>query len=297
MEMHQLRYFVELARQGNFSRAAAACYVSQPSLSQQIMKLEDELGQPLLHRTRKGARLTHFGEAMLPRARRILLEAECIRDEAQAQNDAACGKVNLGAIPTIAPFLLPGLMERCLTKYPQMQLSLVEDTTSDLVTQLRNGRLDFALMSRPYPWEDEVEAVTLCEDELLVTLAAKHPLNKRRRIKLEDLAEYPMIVMKDMHCLGRQSISLCESSGLSPKVSIESSQLETVVSLIEGGLGFSFIPKMAATQMAHRRVGFHSVAPAPVKRDIVLAWANAGSLTRTQRAFRDEAAAFCGERK
>ncbi|QYY35799.1 LysR family transcriptional regulator [Ruficoccus sp. ZRK36] len=291
MEMHQLRYFVELARQGNFSRAAAACYVSQPSLSQQIMKLEDELGQPLIHRTRKGALLTHFGEAMLPRARRILLEAECIRDEAQAQNDQTCGKINLGAIPTIAPFLLPSLMERCLEKYPQMQLSLVEDTTNDLVAALRNGRLDFALMSRPFPWEDELEAITLFEDELLVTVAKNSPLNKRRRIKLDDLAEHSMIVMKDMHCLGRQSISLCESSGLSPKVSIESSQLETVVSLVESGLGFSFIPKMAATQMEHRQVGFHSVSPKPVSRDIVLVWSGAGSLTRTQQAFRDEAAA------
>lgn len=287
MEMHQLRYFVELARQGNFSRAAEACYVSQPSLSQQIMKLEDELGQPLVQRTRKGARLTHFGETMLPRARRILLEAECIRDEAQAHNDIACGKINLGAIPTIAPFLLPSLMERCLAEYPQMELSLVEDTTSDLVSGLRNGRLDFALMSRPFPWENELEARTLFDDELLLTLAESHPLNKRRRIKLEDLAEYPMIVMKDMHCLGRQSISLCESSGLTPKVSIESAQLETVVSLVEGGLGFSFIPKMAAEQMKHRRVGFHSVSPQPVSRAIVLVWANTGSMTRTQRAFRD----------
>ncbi len=296
MEMHQLRYFVELARQGNFSRAASACYVSQPSLSQQIMKLEDELGQPLLHRTRRGARLTHFGEAMLPRARRILLEAECIRDEAQAHNDVACGKINVGAIPTIAPFLLPALMGRCLANYPRMQLSLVEDTTNDLVAALRNGRVDFALMSRPYPWENELDSVTLCEDELLVTLAENHPLNKRRRIKLEELAEYPMVVMKDMHCLGRQSISLCESSGLSPKVSIESSQLETVVSLIEGGLGFSFIPKMAATQMTHRRVGFHSVAPKPVSRAIVLAWMRDTSLTRTQSTFRDEVEAFCRER-
>ena len=296
MEFHQLRYFVEVARLGHFSRAAAACFVSQPSLSQQLRKLEDELGQPLIRRTRQGARLTDFGAQLLPRARRILQEAEQIAGDAQAGGLEAGGKVVLGAIPTIAPYLLPSLMESCLVAHPLMQLTLVEDTTADLVEKLRLGQIDFALMSRPYPQEEHLESRTLFEDELLITLPSAHPLKARRRITLPELADYPLVLMKDMHCLSQQSRALCEASKLDPQISIESAQLETVVALVEAGLGYSFIPRMAASVMAHRRVNFHPVSPRPVSRSVVLAWARDQSFSRTHAAFLEEVAAFGRQR-
>jgi len=292
MEIHQLRYFLEVARLGNFSRAAETCHVSQPSLSQQIRKLEEELGDSLFRRMRGGARLTPLGERLLPRARRILQELDEIAEDARAGREEIAGTISLGAIPTIAPYFLPPLMEVCLDAYPRLHLSVAEAPTHELADKLIAGQLDFALMSRPYPREDRLEAVTLFEDELLVALSAAHPLKSRRKIALPELADFPIVLMQDVHCLGGQSKSLCTTSDLSPRVSFESSQLETVVALVEGGMGFSFIPRMAEGAFAHRGVSLHSVHPVPASRDIVLAWAGGNNLTRAQSALRDSAVAL-----
>jgi LysR family hydrogen peroxide-inducible transcriptional activator len=287
VELHQLRYFVEVARQKNFSRAAEVCHVAQPSLSQQLKKLEGELGQSLIRRGRQGAELTEFGESMLPQALQILSGARNMREEANSEKGEFAGRVSIGAIPTVAPYLLPQLIQRTMEQYPDMQLSVVENTTDELVSLLREGSLDFALLSPPFEGDQEMIITFVQDDELLVVLPTAHELANRRLLKLRDLSEFPMVLMKDVHCLSRQSISLCEASGLRPRVSLESAQMETVVSMVEAGMGFSFVPQMAKKTFEHRSMSFSSVAPAAVTRRISLVASKYQNLSPTQQAFRE----------
>lgn len=285
MEFHQLRYFVEVARQKNFSRAAAVCNVAQPSLSQQIKKLELELGQPLIVRGRQGAQLTEFGESMLPQALLILSSARKMQEEANLENGEISGRISIGAIPTMAPYLLPQLVQQVLTRYPTLELSLVENTTDELVRQLREGSLDFALLSPPFEGEPDMVLDVLRADELLIVLPDAHPLAKLQELKLLDLSEFPMVVMKDVHCLSRQSRSVCDASGLKPSVALESSQMETVISMVEAGMGFSFIPEIARQTFAHRNICFASIAPTPASRQICLVSSKYQQLSPPQLAF------------
>lgn len=287
MELHQLRYFVEVARQKNFTRAAELCFVAQPSLSQQVKKLEDELGQPLIRRSRHGAELTEFGEAMLPQALQILSGVRNMSEEAQSGREDYAGHVSLGAIPTVAPYVLPRLMQAVQAQYPRMQLSIVENTTDELVAQLRQGSLDYALLSPPFVGDQEMQLVALMEDELLVVLPDQHSLSGGKPLQLGDLRGYPMVLMQDMHCLSRQSVSLCEASGLAPKVSLVSAQMETVVAMVEAGMGFSFVPKVAQSSFESRAVSFSSVRPVPVTRRIALARSKYQNLSSTQLAFQE----------
>jgi len=286
MEFHQLRYFVEVARQKNFSRAAEVCHVAQPSLSQQLKKLEVELGQPLIRRDRQGASLTEFGESMLPQALLILSGARNMQEEANLGKGAFMGRVSVGAIPTVAPYLLPKLVLQTMQLYPTMELTIKESTTDELVAQLREGSLDFALLSPAFEGDQEMVLDFLQEDELLIVLPTAHELANKRLLKLRELNDFPMVLMKDVHCLSRQSISLCEASGLKPRVALESAQMETVVSMVEAGMGFSFVPKMAKRIFEHRDLSFSSVAPSPVTRRICLVSSKYHSLSPTQKAFR-----------
>lgn len=285
MEFHQLKYFVEVARQKNFTRAAEICHVAQPSLSQQLKKLEQELGQPLIRRTRQGAELTDFGESMLPQALHLLSCARNMLEEADFGKNEISGSISLGAIPTIAPYLLPTIIQATTQTYPQLQLKIVENTTDELVTALREGRLEFAILSPPFTDDTEMQLSPLFEDELLITLPSGHALAKKQRLKLRDLNDQPMVLMKDVHCLSRQSISLCKTSNITPRITLESAQLETVVSMVEAGLGFSFLPKMAQKTFQNRACSLHSIAPKTVTRSIVLAHSRFQKLSPTQNAL------------
>ncbi len=287
MEFHQLRYFVELARLKNFSRAAEICNVSQPSLSQQIKKLEEELEQPLLKRTRRGAELTPFGQLLLPRAIRILTESHAIGELAEKENLEFSGQVSIGAIPTIAPYIMPQLIEHAVAQYPLMRLRIVEHTTDKLLSEIRSGHLDFGILSPPFNNENEIESAALGDDELLVALPTAHPLGTNRQIRLESLADFPIVLMKDVHCLRRQSISLCETSAVKPTIAIETAQIETAIAMVEAGLGFSFIPKIAANSFSNRKITLKSLSPQIVTRKIELIWSRNSALTRSQEALKN----------
>lgn len=273
MEIHQLRYVATVAQTQNFCRAAELCHVAQPSLSQQIKKLEEELGRRIFQRSRQGTKLTRFGRQLLPKVQGVLSSLMELENLAQTHEDGVVrGDLFLGAIPTIAPYFTPQLVQACSRVYPNLHLHLVEDTTESLVDKLLTGEIDCALMSRPHPQEQLLETVTLFHDPLLVSLSRQHPLAKRKRLKLPELAESPMIIMQEMHCLSGQSRALCETSQAKPKVSIQSAQIETMISLVESGMGYSLIPLMAAQSMQHREVVFRKVVSDHAYREIILAW-------------------------
>jgi len=284
MEMHQLRYVVAVARKGNFSRAAEQCHVSQPSLSQQIQKLEEELGERLFDRMKREAKLTPHGEAFLRRAVRILEEAEAAKREAADARDLLRGTVTVGVLPTIAPYLLPEVMAQFTEKFPGVEIVVQEDTTARLLKLAHGYEIDFALVSRPI--EDErLEVKELFPEELLLALPPGHPLTRKRTVAVADLERERLIVMKEGHCLGDQVLGFCDRSDVKPKISFRSAQLETIQALVAAGLGISLIPAMAARGEREVSPEYRSLQSPRPERKIVAAWPKQRQHTRAASEF------------
>jgi LysR family hydrogen peroxide-inducible transcriptional activator len=271
MEMHQLRYVVAVARTGNFSRAAEQCHVSQPSLSQQIRKLEDELGERLFLRLKRQAKLTASGAAFVRRAERILAEVDAARREVADAQHLLCGTLNLGVLPTIAPYLLPLVLPRFHRRYPGVEIVVHEDTTAQLLKQALAGEIDLALASLPIA-DGRFEVRLLFVEELWVALPPGHPLAAKRALRACDLEQERLIVMKEGHCLGDQVLDFCERRKVRPNVTFRSAQLETVQALVCAGLGLSLIPAMAVGVGRRRQPVYRPLqAPRP-ERKVVAAW-------------------------
>ena len=272
MEMHQLRYVVAVARTGNFSRAAEQCHVSQPSLSQQIQKLEEELGERLFHRMKREAKLTPHGEAFLRRAVRVLDEVDAAKREAKEATDLLRGTLTLGVLPTIAPYLLPGVLTEFTAKYPGVEIVVQEDTTARLLKLLLACEIDFAIASQPIQ-DARLEVRGLFSEELRLALPPGHPLTRKRTLSAGDLEGERLIVMKEGHCLGDQVLSFCEARQLRPAISFRSAQLETIQSLVCAGMGLSLIPAMAMnSSRGDHRPEYRSLATARPSRQIVAVW-------------------------
>lgn len=271
MEMHQLRYMVALARTGNFSRASEQCHVAQPSLSQQIQKLEQELGERLFDRLRSQVRLTPHGAAFLPRALRILEEVDAAKREASDALGLKHGSLSFGVLPTIAPYLLPPVMARFSARFPGIDFAIHEDTTAQLLKLVHACEIDFAIVSQPIA-DEKLELTGLFAEELLLALPPGHRLAKRRQLSAADLSEENLIVMKTGHCLGDQVLGFCERQEMKPRIAFRSAQLETVQALVSAGQGISLVPAMAARNAGRRGPVYRSLpAPRP-ERQIVLAW-------------------------
>lgn len=271
MEMHQLRYVVAVARTGNFSRAAEQCHVSQPSLSQQIQKLEEELGERLFDRLKREAKLTSHGNAFLRRAMRILEEVDAARREATDAKELASGTVTVGVLPTIAPYLLPPVLTAFHTGHPGIEIVVQEDTTARLLKSALACEIDFALASLPIP-DPRFEIRELFTEELLVALPPKHPLTRKRTLRSTDLENERFIVMKEGHCLGDQVLSFCERRDLQPNISFRSAQLETVQALVCAGLGLSLVPAMVIGRGHRRAPEYRSLQSPRPERKIVAVW-------------------------
>jgi LysR family hydrogen peroxide-inducible transcriptional activator len=271
MELHQLRYFVAAAECGNISRAAERCHVAQPSLSQQLKKLESLLGVNLFDRVGRGIAITDAGRALLPRARQILAQ---VRDtEANLRREAAgCGgTLIVGAIPTMAPYLLPPALEKFRSAYPDCQISVREALTEQLAEALVNNEIDCALLSTPL--EDELlEIEILAEEELLVAVPERHPAAGKSQLGVTDLRGQPTISLEDMHCLGRQIEGFCSARHLSRRVVCRSTQMLTILELVGLGIGVSIIPAMAAAADHAGRCRYLPLRPGKPTRQIAVAW-------------------------
>jgi LysR family hydrogen peroxide-inducible transcriptional activator len=271
MEMHQLRYVVAVARTGTFSRAAEQCHVAQPSLSQQIQKLENELGEKLFDRMKREAKLTSHGEAFLRRAVRILEEVDAAKREATDARDLLRGKLTVGVLPTIAPYLLPGVMAEFVEKFPGVEMVIQEDTTARLLKLALAYEIDLALASLPIA-DERLEVSELFTEELLLALPQGHPLARKRGLKVSDLDGERLIVMKEGHCLGDQVLGFCERRDFKPAISFRSAQLETIQAMVSSGLGLSLIPAMAANRDRENLPEYRSLQSPRPERKIVAFW-------------------------
>jgi LysR family hydrogen peroxide-inducible transcriptional activator len=270
MEIHQLRYFVAAARAGNFSRAAASCRVSQPSLSQQVIKLERELGQRLFQRLGRRAVLTDPGRLLLDRATGILAAVDDAEHRVRDFDQLEGGRLAIGAIPTVAPYLLPPALKAFLRRHPSVELSMHEDLTQHLLAAAAAGDLDLALVALPI--HDERLAVeALLTEPLLLALPPGHRLTRKKRIVMDDVREERFIMLDEMHCLGEQVLSFCREEGCH-RIACRSTQLSTVQTLIAMGQGVSLLPAMAERGDRTHRLVYRRLADDQPARTIAAVW-------------------------
>ncbi len=272
MEFHQLQYFLAVARTGNFSRAAEQCHVAQPSLSQQIQKLEEELGETLFVRRGRTSSLTPHGEALLPRAARILEEAEAARREVTETRGLERGTINFGALPTIAPYFLPTALAEFRRSYPGVTVLIQEDTTARLLDLATSFALDFAILATAEN-DERLDGRVLLSDALLLALPEDHRLVKKRGITAADIRGEPLIMMKEGHCLGDQTLDFCAQRDIRPSIGFRSAQIETIRELVRAGLGLALIPAMAAERDTDGRgIVYRAFSKPAPSRKIVAVW-------------------------
>ena len=269
MEMHQLRYFARVADLGNFTYAAKACHVSQPSLSFQIAKLERQLGQPLFERQSRGAKLTNAGLRFKERVDQIL--RLIVDAQACMQDDTDSGRLVVAAIPTIAPYLLPSALARFSKQFPLAQIEVIEETTEHIIRMCAEGDVDLSIIALPIA-HTNLEVTPLFKEELLAVLPKGHQLAKKKRLVLDDLAKQPFVLLHEAHCLTDQTRGFCTRHLITPITTARTHQLTTVLELVRLGHGISLIPAMAAKMDQHpdrvyRR--FRGTIPA---RTIALGW-------------------------
>ena len=192
----------------------------------------------------------------------------------EKNNEKVIGNIKLGAIPTIAPYLLPKIIKAIKYEYPDINFELMEETTDVLIEKLRQGDLDFAILSPPTKIDQDVDFIDICDDELLLTLSAEHPLNKGKEITLDTLENEKILLLKEAHCLSNQVRSLCKMNSLNKEVVFKSSQISTLLGFVELGLGYTFTPKMAVEHHSGYLVKFHSITPQIHSRKIRIVWMN-----------------------
>jgi LysR family hydrogen peroxide-inducible transcriptional activator len=270
VEIHQLNYFVAVAETGGFSRAAKSCNVAQPSLSQQIKKLETEIGLPLFDRLGRTIVLTEAGRLLLPRARAVLSEIQDIKLAMRHEIIEGYDRLSVGFIPTIAPFLLPEVLRTFSEKFPHAELSVYENLTDVLVRDLINGTLDIGIMSTPIN-NKLIATQELFSENLLVASSREHELINRASIKVKELEEFPFIALDEMHCLGEQVQTFCYQQDVNVEIVCHTSQLSTVQSCIALGLGISLVPQMMAATDNSGQVIYRPVSDSVPRRKIVAA--------------------------
>jgi LysR family hydrogen peroxide-inducible transcriptional activator len=282
MELHQLRYFCAVAETGSFSRAAEQSHVSQPSLSQQIMKLEGELGARLFDRLGRSVRLTDVGKTFLPRARSVLRELEVAKGDVVERKDSISGLVTVGVIPTVAPYFLPSRLTSFSRKFPQALLSVMEEITPVLLDRLRAGAIDVAVLALPIRGH-EFETAPLLTERLFAALPKNHKLAKRRSLALKDLHSEPFLLLRDGHCFRDTAVAACDRAHLHPQIVFESGQFSSLLSMVGAGMGISIVPEMVIEKNSPCR--YVPIADEQATRTIGTVVLRGRSLTRANQAF------------
>ena len=245
MNIRDLRYAVAVAELGHFGRAAAACHVSQPALSGQLRKLEDQLGVMLFERSRRSVKITPAGEEIVAHAKALLEMADLIEDTAKAWTDPLSGPLGLGMIPTIGPYLTPRLLPSIARGLPRLELRLSEDVTEALEGALIDGRLDAAILATPVG-DSRLDEIALYHEPFWVALPHGHPLAEEDEVDVADIRLDDFLLLADGHCLRDQVLSFCsEVLPNAPQVSTQHTSLTTILALVGMGRGVTLVPAMS----------------------------------------------------
>ncbi|MFP5226083.1 MAG: LysR family transcriptional regulator [Acidobacteriota bacterium] len=282
MEFQQLRYLCAIVDTGSFSRAAEQCRVAQPSLSQQISKLEEELGTRLFDRLGRSVRLTDSGRTLLPHARAVLQQTELARIKVDGRRRDTRGTVTVGVIPTIAPYYLPERIAAFMRRFPESSLRVVEETTPVLVDSLKSLAVDIAILSLPLRHR-EFEIVPLLTEKLYAALPPDHPRAGAATLSLRDLREERFVMLRDSHCFREISLAACHRAHLDPRIAFESNQIGSLLGMVAAGVGVSLVPEMAIDRQAGCR--YVRISDPKAVRTIAAARLRGRSFSRVQEAF------------
>jgi len=290
--LRQLQYLKLLAEHGSFSRAADAAHVTQPTLSAGVQELEKILGAPVVDRSRTGVILTPVGEEAVRRAKDVLARAEDLVQAARSAGQPLSGRFRLGVIPTVAPFLLPRALPVLRRRFPGLKLFLREDLTSRLISSLKAGALDAALIALPHE-TGGLDVAHVSDDELLAAVPANHPLVVGDTVDPEALENEGLILLEDGHCLREHALAACgldNPRGGDDESAFAATSLHTLVQMVGSGLGVSLLPAMAveAGLTDNAPVSVRPLASHAPRREIVVAWRK-GSSRETEARLLAEA--------
>ncbi len=244
MNLRDLEYLLAVAEERHFHRAADRCFVSQPTLSGQLKKLEQELGVQLVERNNRQVRMTEAGRAVTDQARRVLNEARAIKSIARTFHDPMKGELQVGLIPTVAPYLLPVIMPLLKKQYPDLKLWLHEQQTAVLLNKLRNAELDLLILALPVE-TDEFEEIDLFSEAFWLAAPKDEPLTKKKNISIADLQDREMLLLEEGHCLRGQALAVCFSAGARESAGFRATSLETLRHMVGEGMGMTLIPELA----------------------------------------------------
>ncbi len=275
MNLRDLKYLVALAEHRHFGRAADACFVSQPTLSTQIKKLEEYLGVTLIERSSRQVLLTSIGERIVAQARVVLRDVNELVQAAEVARDPYGGEFRLGIIPTVAPYLLPRVLPGIRKHFPQLRVQLMEAQTAVIVASLQGGELDAGLLALPLDDEPLVQRVLYREDFLLA-VGRDHPKADLEHVTLRDLDCEEVLLLEDGHCLREQALEVCNSAGAVENTNFRATSLETLRQMVAANIGVTLMPEMAATRSPAgvRYIPFRGEKP---HRKVGLAWRSSSS--------------------
>lgn len=276
----------------HFGRAAAASFVSQPTLSTQIKKLEEELGVSLVERAPRKVMLTPAGREAAERARRIVAEVEQMKEAARRSQDPEAGTVKLGIFPTLGPYLLPHVVPAIRARFPQLELLLVEEKSDVLLQRLREGKLDAGLLALPID-EDQLHVEFLFEEPFVLAVPEHHPLAARTSLTLAELSNQKLLLLEDGHCLREQALEVCRLSGANEKSEFRATSLETLRQMVAAEVGMTLLPTLAVKPPVARSDNIHLLgfSDSHPSRRVAMVWRKSSAmhlfLTQLAQVFRE----------
>jgi LysR family hydrogen peroxide-inducible transcriptional activator len=283
MTLTELKYIVAVAREKHFGRAAEACFVSQPTLSVAVKKLEEELDAKIFERGANEVSVTPLGEQIVRQAQQVIEQAAAIREIAKLGKDPLSGPLRLGVIYTIGPYLLPDLVRQAIERVPQMPLMLQENFTAKLLEMLRVGELDCAILAEPFP-DAGLAVAPLYDEPFLAAVPSRHALAKRKQLTAEELRTETMLLLGTGHCFRDHVLEVCPeyarfaspaaTEGVGIRKSFEGSSLETIKYMVASGMGVTVVPQLSVPAPAQAQTHIKYIkfsTPVPTRR-VVLAW-------------------------
>jgi LysR family hydrogen peroxide-inducible transcriptional activator len=285
MELRQLQYAIQIAIERNFSRAAEKLHIAQPSLSQQLSKLEKEIGVLLFQRSTNSVELTYAGSLFVEKSQKILDMVEQLKKEMEDISQMKKGRLVVGSMPitgsTILPFVVPAFQRA----YPEIEISLVEETSSNLEILTHNGQTDISLLSLPLS-EDSLEYEPLLEEEIVLAVPPLHPFAERTDfIDIHELKQESFIALKKGQGFHKLTFELCQQAGITPKIVFESSNMETVQSLVAAGMGIAFVPLLISKRIRSELAPVYLRIKGEPTRTLVIAHRKSRYLSKAAEAF------------
>lgn len=273
MNIRDLTYLVAVADFRHFGKAAEACFVSQPTLSTQLKKLEDELNVLIFERNNKQVMLTNAGKVLITQARTILREVDELKQLAKLSSDPMSGPFKIGIIPTLGPYLLPHIISPLKARFPKCEFFLVEAKTEDCLKELQEGKLDAAIMALPVA-ETHFHCQPLFKEDFLLAVPKAHRLSKKKSIKLSDLDDETILLLEEGHCLRDQALDICSNNNIHEKVGFRATSLETLRHMVAVGSGITLLPQLAVTTNPENNKSLSITpfqSPTP-KRELAMIW-------------------------